>query len=205
MPTEIELLATAVGSALGGGVLAVGGQELVRCWKRPRLHLSFEDKTAFFARTPINWPNDLANPAAGTTEYEAIYVRAKVVNGGRSIARDCRAYMSQITCHKLDGSVERIEEQDAIPLSWSLNPDLFRPIDIPVGINQFVDIAFTISKEQPPKLYPSGNFPNRFRRSWNNPGTFEIDLIVTAQDIQPSRATIKFKWLGPWDSLQFAE
>ena len=203
MASAIELIAT----AFGGGVLTLIGQEGLRYIRRPRLTISFEDKAEYLSRTPIHWPKVFDDPASGTVELEAIYLRVKVLNVGKSTARSCRAYITHVERENFDGSTEKIEAQDSIPIPWSLRGERsLEPFDLPGRINQFADVCFTISRDHPHKLFPAAPmFPLRFRRSWDKPGRFRLEITVTADGISSVSKTIKFEWQGPWDTLRFLD
>jgi hypothetical protein len=205
MADGYDLVATAIGGALGGGIVSVVAQEIVRWWRRPKLTILFENKSGHFAQTPIDWPNNFQNPAAGTTSYQATYVRVKVLNSGRTTARDCRVYLTRVVRDHPDGSKEIIEDQDSAPLNWSMTLSGYQPIDVPVGINQFVDICHTLSRDNPSKLFPTGFFPHRLRTAWAKPGKFEIALLVTANNVEPVKKIISFEWTGPWDSIRYVD
>ncbi len=204
MTTTAELIATAVMGALGGGILTVLGQETLRYWRRPILTVYFEDKGEYIAQTPINWPRSFNDPDAGTDELQAIYVRVKVINSGLATARSCRAYITHVERENFDGSADRIERQDSIPIPWSLRgAQGIEPFDLPRGINQFADICFTVSRDEPQKLFNAAPmFPLRFRRSWDRPGRFELEIMVTADGAKPASQMVKFEWQGPWNSIR---
>jgi hypothetical protein len=192
-----------VAAAVSGGIVAVFLQEVVHWWRKPSLSIEYENKSAYQPKTPIRWPNDfLNNPGAETSEYEATFIRVKVINTGRSTAKNCRAFITAVRRQNTDGSSDMIVEQDAIALSWSMSPHLWSPIEIPVGINQFADICHTLSRDNPSKLFLTGNFPSRLRKAWEKAGQFEVDITVTADGIKPVSRTIRFEWGGPWDSLK---
>lgn len=95
---------------------------------------------------------------------------------------------------------------DSVQIPWSLktiHDNSIAVIDLPVGINQFVDIAFTISKKDKEKLFPTAlSFPHRFRPLFSSPGRFEVTVMVVADNAAPVERQIAFEWLGPWETLK---
>jgi hypothetical protein len=88
-------------------------------------------------------------------------------------------------------------------IPWSLRDGLIDAIDLPPGINQFVDICYTISGDQPHELRPGVRlFPMRLRASWNQPGKFDITVMITGDGFDPITRVIRFEWDGPWDQIR---
>ncbi len=205
LAVAVQVLGAGIVGALGGGILTVIGQEIVRCWRHPVLNVYYEDQTEYLSEAELDWPHDKKNNNDPTPRYVVRLLRIKVLNEGRSTAKSCRAYISRISrINMADGSKQSIDNQDSIPISWSMQDDFpTRPIDIPVGIRQFADVCFTLSRDTPYKLFPTGLFPNRLREAWNKPGKFELDVVVVADDASVATKTINFEWQGPWKSLKY--
>lgn len=55
MATGWDLVATAIGGVLGGGILVVAGNEVVAWFRRPILRIDFGESYA--VRTPMKWHN----------------------------------------------------------------------------------------------------------------------------------------------------
>lgn len=191
-------------AVLGGGILVAAGDAVIAFVRRPLLRIDFEDKESYAARTPIRWPNptDPENPLS----LEAIYLRARVINHGKSTARSCRAFITKIRATDRSGNSRTIDDMDSVQIPWSLRTaqnNEIAVLDLPVGINQFVDIAFTISRDEPEKLFPAAiAFPQRFRPLFADAGRFEITIKIVADNAAPVERDIEFEWLGPWQSLR---
>jgi len=189
MVSEGELWAASLGSALGGGILAVTGEEILRWWRRPQLRLHYADDASCVARTPFK-----SDSGSG----EAIYLRLRVNNVGRSIARDCAPFMTRLERRDANGHIENILEQDSVALVWSLRS--VDVMDIPRGINQFIDVCFAMQGAESLGL-ASPSYPLRMKSVWSKPGRFRADIVVTCAGTPPVSRTIGFKWNGAWDSL----
>lgn len=201
MASGAELIATALGGALGGGVLTLIGQELLAFCRRPKILIEYGDAPEYCTPSPIAWPWD--NPDRRPVELESIFVRSKIKNSGRSVAKSCRAYMTHVARTNKDGTRFEIKGQDSMQIPWSLRDGEVDAIDLPPGINQFVDICFTISRDLPHKLFPAARlFPKRLRESWNQPGRFNITVMVTGEGFDPISKVICFEWDGPWDQIR---
>jgi len=202
--TGWDLVAAAIGGTLGGGILVVAGNAAIAWFRRPVLRIDFEETESYAARTPINWPNT-DNPDE-PLRLEAIYLRARVVNVGKSTARACRAYITRIRVVERRGDVRTIDDMDSVQIPWSLrtaDDNSIAVLDLPVGINQFADIVFTISRNSPEKLFPGAIvFPHRFRSLFAKPGRFEMTVLVVADNATAVEREIAFDWQGPWDTLR---
>jgi hypothetical protein len=99
-----------------------------------------------------------------------------------------------------DGSKTSIEGQDALQLLWLLRGSETQ-IDLPYGINQFVDLCFT-TRGEPNVLTPCfAIFPFRLASYCQKPGVFSMGVVVTADNAEPARVTARFRWNGSWDQL----
>jgi hypothetical protein len=141
-------------------------------------------------------------------EVEATYLRIKVTNSRpKTFAANCRAYITRVVRTNADGSTTDINSQDALRIPWSLSDPAVDTVDIPSGINQFVDVCYTVSEpSHANKLYCAARpFPFRLRKAWEGTGKFEVTVMVTADGVAPVTRVIRFEWKGTWDSLRVIE
>ena len=135
----VDNLSLLIGGAIGfvSAVLApIVVEPLKRCFFDPKLKVEFiEGDRGFITDTKEN----------GVTD--AHYVRVKVLNTGRQIAKQCRAYL--VNFEKWNTSTGEFEPTiycDSLQLAWSARAntkEAYLPLDMPRDINQFIDIVST--------------------------------------------------------------
>jgi hypothetical protein len=182
----------AAGSAILGGILSGAYQHIRDYFERPQLKIDYEG-------TEGN--KVVSKYKMGDTEIEEIFVRAKIANKGRRIAKNCKVYVNSIK------EIVNTKEQntlflDARQLSWPRNDYTAR--DIPRGITCCVDIVgirkdisewrFKINNN----LYASEEPMKSFR------GTYRFELIATAENAKPFPHKIDVTYDGDWHQLRAA-
>lgn len=121
-----------VGVSLAAGLFSgLFGRRLEEWWFRPKLVVDFIPSGGGF-RTEGRWmENDV--------ELVEIYVRARVRNFGRIVAKQCRPYLVKLEEVHPSGRTTPTTYFDSLPLRWPGNT--YEPRDIPSKINQFFDIV----------------------------------------------------------------
>jgi hypothetical protein len=137
-----------------------------------------------------------------TAEYQQgraeIYIRARVRNTGREVARSCRVYLAELTEIRTSGQIST-SLYDAKQLQWA-GLD-FIPLDIPRGVNLYVDLAW-VSKDQPgwrfsvQRLFASQSGLKTYR------GTYRFHLLATAHNADPAVCSVDVSYDGDWHSLR---
>ena len=79
-------------------------------------------------------------------------VRMKVTNRGKRAvtACGCVAYLTNVEKQNEKGEFESTDYCDSILLAWScqgLQPEQFRPMDIPSKVNQYIDIVSLLQED----------------------------------------------------------
>ena len=166
---------------------------------KPKLTLEFgSEVSGCVSRTRI------AN-SRGEHVADAFYVRVKVTNNSRFTARNCRAYL--INVEKKDNAGKFIPTIycDSIPLAWSCQGqrDPTRPLDIPKGVNQYVDVLSTNSQTglYRPEITP---IPFRYTELFEEAGEFVFTLQVAADQTPPVTTKVELEWHGSWDTFRVA-
>ncbi len=116
------------------GFLTAMFAEPARNWLlRPKLRVSFTQEQDCIARTPTG---------AGA---DAIYIRLKVVNERRRIARSCRAFLVKVEKQVRPTVYENTIYADSLQLAWScqVQGEERSPIDLIHGVSQYVDVIAT--------------------------------------------------------------
>src|SRR5262245_40348028 len=115
------LVAPALGF-LGGFFTAIFAEPLRRWIYAPRLEPSFGTSQQFLTKTP---------EIAGNSQYESLYVRIKVINVRRALAKACRAYLVNVE-RKGPSGFEPTEYCESLQLAWaSQESRSFDAFDLP--------------------------------------------------------------------------
>ncbi len=185
-----------IGGAIGfvSAVLAPIVVEPVKHWVfGPKLKVIFiEDDRGFITDTKEK----------GVTE--AHYVRVKVLNTGRQIAKQCRAYL--VNVEKWNTSTDKFEPTiycDSLQLAWSARANIeeaFRPVDMPKDISQFVDIVSTRRPESDYKVMTNTHL-YRYEPLFKEHGKFRYTVVVSGDNVKPVSAKVVFEWGGDWDNF----
>jgi hypothetical protein len=78
---------------------------------------------------------------------------------------------------------------------------VFSSIDLPTGINQFIDVISTRKDTNiiEPKIEMS---PFRYRNLFSEHGAFRYTIQVSGQEIKPKFIRFLFEWHGQWDDFK---
>ena len=132
MADPVSLL---IGGAIGfmSAVLApIAVEPLKHCVFGPKLKVEFIEGGRSFK-------TDTKEQAAFTVT-DAHNVRVKVLNTGRQIAKQCRAYL--VNVERWSESTSKFEPTiycDSLQLAWSARGnEAYHPLDAPRDINQFI-------------------------------------------------------------------
>jgi hypothetical protein len=198
-------------AAIGGGIAALGaivaaalGIRLVRREKAmtPKPTMTFEENPASTEWAPVFRHG-----------HRSLWLRFTVDNPpGKRTAREVQVLVTHVVA-----PAERKELVPGGPLRWT---DVRIPtVDLPAGISRMVDIAtvyLPVVDEKVPdaekvtKLHLQVTLAEGDERNALDPGTYELELAVTAQDIDATfyNTTIKFEntWeTDPWDLKRHLE
>ena len=164
----------------------------------PRLRLSFGRGPDYQTNTMVT--DSQTGKAVGTANY----IRVKVQNSRKAVAKKCRAYL--INIEKFDETKNKFDSTlfcDSIRLKWSCmgnDADSVAPLDLPNGVNQFVDLIetrlghpfFTI------QMHPH---MNRYEYLTSEKGILRFTVLVTGNRVAPKRIPIIFEWTGVWNEF----
>lgn len=127
---------------------------------RPNLQISFQNDSRCVARTPERGDGQ---------EREAFYIRIRVENTKRRLAKQLKAYLVNVETRNNNGDFEQSVYADSIQLAWSCRIPNFAldPIDLPKGIDQYADVIATnsFSNSYIPQIMP---FPYRYEQLFKN-------------------------------------
>jgi hypothetical protein len=192
----VDNLSLLIGGAIGfvSAVLApIVVEPLKRCFFDPKLKVEFiEGDRGFITDTKEN----------GVTD--AHYVRVKVLNTGRQIAKQCRAYL--VNFEKWNTSTGEFEPTiycDSLQLAWSARAntkEAYLPLDMPRDINQFIDIVSTRRPESDYKIMVYLRL-YRYEPLFKEHGKFRYTVLVSGDNVKPVSTKVVFEWSGDWHNF----
>ena len=118
-----------------------------------------------------------------------------------SIAKDCRAFLANIEKKGEDDLYHPTVYFDSAQLKWASRRDQgFKAIDLPRGINQFIDVISTI--KDPTNIEPKMELmPFMYRELFSEVGNFIYTIQVSGNELKPENIMIIIKWKGVWDDF----
>jgi hypothetical protein len=185
-------------AAIGGSVAALGaivaaalGIRRVRREKAmtPAPAMSFDEDPASLEWAPVF-----------RRKHRSLWLRFTVGNPlGKSTAREVQVLVTHV-----EAPPERRELVPGEPLLWT---DVRIPtVDLPAGISRMVDVAtvYLPDEEAPTKLHLQITLAEGDDRNELEPGAYDLELAVTAQDVDAVfyNTTIRFRntWeQDPWE------
>lgn len=184
---------------IGGSAFTLLVEAFRNLRNRPKLVIKFASEPQYVTKTPIGRTGD-----SPTLNIFGIWIRARLKNEGKSVARNCRAYLTDIVVEHTSGSRLVYNNEDAIPLKWSLRADEEK-IDLPPEITQFIDICHVLATE-PNKLHSDARInPFRLGPFWQLPGKYKVTVVVTADEAEPASTAVCFYWPGQYDQIKAIE
>jgi hypothetical protein len=187
-----ELLSAGIGAvgAIIGGLIQVSA----KWWNRPKLKLDFVGNEA--NRTEGIF-------TLNGREIVQIYLRARLRNKGRRVARNCSVYLVGIV-KVLPGGTAPTKYHDAMPLTWPGSPRDRKPRDLPKGIEAYVDVV-SVRKNEPSWHFHIRELlgdPQAVQSLTSYKGTFRLTLVATADDAKPRTLSFDVYHDGDWRNLR---
>ena len=137
--------------------------------------------------------------SSGQGFNKASYIRVLVTNTGKSIAKECRAYLKDVEIWNTGtGRFEATEYCESMQLAWSATPkpENFLSVDIPNGISRFVDVISVrdhsreITTHVPMVLYRYEEVLQK------QTGKFRYTVLVAGDNLKPKSTQVVFEWNG---------
>jgi hypothetical protein len=177
-----------------GFITAVLAEPIRRWIFKPKLKLMFEPTDSFISKTME------ANIQTGQKTADVHYIRIRVTNISRKTARDCRAYLVDLKTLNEKGQLCKTNYCDSIPVAWSCQgrKDRFQLIDIPPGVNQYIDVVVTRNTSDAFDLQLMAK-PFRYVDLFRRKGKHIFTIQVCAQWAKPKRIMLELDWKGDWN------
>jgi hypothetical protein len=185
----------AAGSAIGGGLVAglLSGayQHLREYASRPILKIDFADDDSHKVES--------SEQSSEGTEAYYVYIRVRVRNAGRQVARGCRVFLVYIEEVHPSGQTTRTVFHESRQLAWA--GFKFVPTDLPAGLDFYSDIlrvskdvsGWVISVEQ---LFAN----ERSLKSYE--GTYRFHLAATCDNAELAWCVVDVSYAGNWRNLR---
>jgi hypothetical protein len=143
------------------------------------------------------------DPASEAIVSEAVFVRVRVRNIGRGVAQACRAYLTKIEKKNECDRFITTEYAESMQLSWSAQGDGSKELDIPRGIEQYIDVVRSNSKS--PRLFqPTVVSLFLYDKVLAQPGTYRLEVLVSGDRVAPKFCKIIVTHTGKWDEVTVA-
>jgi hypothetical protein len=183
-------LVGAIGGVTGG--LVTSFYSHARSWlTRPRLSVDYaNDAGHFIDFNAINREG---------RDISAVYVRVRVRNLGRRVARGCRVFLTGLEeVHPAGTTPTNLH--DALVMGWPGGTD-FEPRDIPHGVSFFADLVM-VSKHREGWGFCVRETHANHRRLPEYRGTYRFHVLVAADDADPARCTVDATYDGDWHNFR---
>ena len=188
-----ELLAACIGAgaAIVGGLVTGAYEHLRDRISRPRLVLDFPDNGATRLESTYT---------VKEREVTEIFIRVRVRNVGRRVARGTRVYLVGVEEIQHAG-VTQTAYKDSMPLSWPGYPKDFNPRDLQRGIHAYTNVVSVMKHEagwhfHVPQLFASQQNLKDYS------GTYRLTLLATADEAEPYHFQIDVDYRRDWHGLR---
>jgi hypothetical protein len=176
-------------SAITGLFSGLLGRLLEEWRYRPRLVVDFSWETEGFRR---EWTR-----SEGGTQITDIYVRARVRNEGRRVAKKCRPYLVKVE-EVLPSGLNPTKMVESRVLGWPRGD--YDPRDIPKGIDQFFDVVVVVKDNNQPGWLFKTREPSPELAGYK--GTYRLTVLVAGDDVEPDGRKIDVTYNGEWEHLR---
>jgi hypothetical protein len=178
-----------------GVVFGAGGRRFEEWLYRPKLVVEFLPNEGGF-RTEGKWRDPRG------TEFEEIYVRARVRNLRSRVAKQCRPYLVKIEEVHTSGQITPTKYFDNLPLLWPGPKRDYNPRDLPTGVHQFFDVVGVLKNARGWRFKFGDNFGHDYDELPNYTGTYRFTVMVTGDGVAPGGRKIDVTYHGDWHNLR---
>ena len=172
----------------------------------------------FTVRTSTERPHCVLVPTTsmqtGLASGDRIYLRVWVMNVGNAAAKNVEIYAKELRSLRADGKWEVVKEFPPMNLKWADLGTMYWPLIAP-QMGKHCDIAHIHDPERRAETFEEskrlGLAPNQASMTFDlitspnhmghivGPGTYELDILVAAQNAEPYHKTVKITLKGDWD------
>jgi hypothetical protein len=178
------LLLSAIISAICGLFSGLLGR-LFEEWRyRPRLVVDFSPDTEGFL---TEWTR-----SEGGTQMTDNYIRARVRNEARRVAKQCRPYLVKVE-EVLPSGRNPTKMVESLVLGWPRG-------DIPKRISQFDDVTAVAKDNNRPGWIFKTREPSPVLAGYK--GTYRLTALVAGDGVAPDGRKIEVIYRGEWEHLR---
>jgi hypothetical protein len=139
---------------------------------------------------------------------QAKYARVFVENKRATLARTCRAYLTNVEFYD-QNQWEPTEFADTLLLEWSASPNevTIKGLDVPKGAKFHVDVFRTLEEPREDLRAPLYRFtaavtPLRYNDLLSKTGRYKLTIVVGGDVVTPKTIEVILDWRGNWDDFQ---
>jgi len=185
---------TAIITSLIAFLTALFVEPIKRFLLRPKMNVEFKKDTTCICKTTT---------ANGST---SVYIRVRVNNASTVIAQKCKAYLVSVE-RGVDSDFAPTFYCESMPLAWSCQSPgkEYDSLDIPKGVNQYIDLIETNSnfgQQIIPKIMV---IPFRYIDLFKDKGKYRFTVLLTGENVEPVYIKVVFDWQGVWDQFTAIE
>ena len=206
---EIGTGAASAGAFAAGIVGTVVTEPLRKFMFRPKLRVRFSNESDLNSRScrPLSvGPARRFRPApVPPGELKYTYLRGEVSNASRYHAEGVKVYLNSIDRVFEDGEIVRLDSDQSRQLRWSSASDEERGAarDVPNGVKFCFDLLFCSTAEK--LRYTPLVLTQRNTELLYEPGTYRLEVMVTANSSTPTTRSVTVVWNGEWDGLSVVD
>jgi hypothetical protein len=180
-------------SAIAGG-LVTGAYDSFRDWvMRPKLVLDFDGEGRGFI--------PLSERRVDGALIEEKWLRIKLTNDGRRVARECQVYLVNVE-ELHEGHRRTTSYTDARPLFWPGYPRECGPRALPPSVSFFADVA-SVQKTIPGwNFHIKGGLYQSEKIIGGYTGTYRLTMLATADNAKPVSAEVDVRYEHQWDTFR---
>ena len=161
-------------------------------YNRPKLRIDYTGASA--NRVEIDH-------LVGAAWESLVYIRVRVRNDGRRIARSCRVFLTALheVCADPDPTADESVILDSKVLSWE--GWKFSSIDVPAGVDFYVDLMRVFKSHSGWDFGVETLFVGQERLE-DYRGTYRFSLMISGDNAEPARCELNVEYNGDWHSLR---
>jgi len=194
-------LAVAIGT-VGAVVLVL----FLEFFKKPKLEIDFEQKEPYCRKTRFLM-------GAYGAAFSRYWIRIKVANKGRTVAKNCEAKLVDITEIR-DNETVHFQPFDPVILRWASYPEEtdLRPTDINKQEYEYLNVIYTvesgesrIQKDAEGQAKICTDARGRGIIDFLPVGKYILTVTIYGENVDPVSKKFRLIWEGKWDEIKMLE
>jgi hypothetical protein len=184
---HLELILTALVSGLIGSLIPI----VIDWFTRPRLSVDYANDDGHFV--------DFDQIRRDGVDISAVYVRVRIENVGRRVAKGCRVFLTRLE-EVLPSETKSTNLHDALVLGWPGGKD-YSPRDIPRDVEFYADVV-CVAKRTPNWMF---RVQQMYAKNLDLPkyrGTYRFHILATADEADPAQCKVDVTYDGDWHNFR---